>query len=181
MAEPLQPVKVKLFSGFIYSDIKVLNDCVNILRDAYGQADFISDEFSFAHTDYYSEMGNSLLKRFISFEQLVKREDLPAVKLFTNSLENRFSENGIRIINIDPGYLTMSNVFLASCKDYYHRIYISDGVYMENELRFTQGRYIPFEWTYPDYQKEEYLNFFRITRNKYSDQLKLENKKKDAV
>ncbi len=171
MAEPFEPLKVKLFSGFIFSDNNILENAIFQFTGKYGIVDFSSEKIPFNHTDYYAAAGNNLFKKLISFETLIKREEMPNIKLFTNNIEKNLSVNDNRIINIDPGYMTMSNVFLASCKDYYHRIYIADGVYMENELRFTNKDYIPFEWTYPDFKKEEYLQFFKSTRKIYSKQL----------
>ena len=38
-------------------------------------------------------------------------------------------------------------------------------------LRFTGGRFVPWEWTYPDYRSSEYLAFFDAVRRRYRQQL----------
>lgn len=173
MAIPFKPKKVKLFCGFIYSEEAILEKCLQKLKKKYGLLDN-AEIFTvpFLHTQYYNETGNSLKKSIVSFQNLIKRENMPRIKLFTNKIERIFVNENSRKINIDPGYITLSNVFLASCKDYYHRIYVGKGVYIENELRFTEKRYIPFEWTYPDYKSKEYIEYFDILRKVYHNQIK---------
>ncbi len=90
-------------------------------------------------------MGRDLFRVLLSFRKLVRREDIVEIKLFTNRLEKKLSGKDRRIVNIDPGYLTLSNVFLASCKEYFHRAYLREGVYLENEYRFVARHYEP--WT----------------------------------
>lgn len=172
MAIPQSPAPIKLFIGFIYENHKLLEKSIQILEKKYGKIDSVGGPFPFKHTEYYSESGTDLYKYFISFEKLYKREKIAKIKLFTNKIEAKFSKNNERKINIDPGYMTLSNIFLASCKDYYHRMYMNKGVFLENELRYTKKKYIPFEWTYPDYLTEEYLQYFYKLRKIYSSNLK---------
>ena len=126
----------------------------------------------FTNTEYYNEMGKDMCRAFFSFQKLIKREKTAGIKLFTNRLEKKMSGDNKRIINIDPGYITLSNVFLASNKDFYHRVYIGRGVFLENEYRYTAKKFKMWEWTYPDYKKKEYLNFFYDLRKIYKKQLK---------
>ena len=119
-------------------------------------------------------MGPGLKKIILSFTKLINREDVVKIKLHTNKIESLISGKGPRIINIDPGYLTLSNVFLASCKEFYHRIYLGKGIYLENEYRYTSKQFHFWEWTYPDYKKQEYLDFFYAVRKRYHEQIKYE-------
>ncbi len=171
MAQPTIPPKAKLFIGLLTARDDVLFHAINILEKKYGIIDLQSDPIPFSHTDYYSSMGKNLYKVFVSFVKLINREDIAKIKLFTNKVEQKFLHNGIRTINIDPGYLTLSNVFLASCKDYFHRVYVGKGVYLENEYRYVAKHYQPWEWTYPDYRKKEYLQFFETLRIIYYEQI----------
>jgi hypothetical protein len=117
-------------------------------------------------------MGPGLKKIIWSFAKLINREDIVKIKLHTNKIESQISGRGPRIINLDPGYLTLSNVFLASCKEFYHRTYLGRGIYLENEYRYASKQFHFWEWTYPDYKKKEYLDFFYAVRKKYHDQIK---------
>lgn len=174
MAEIKIPLKAKFFCGIIFSNKDKLNLAIEALETKYGTIDLSCGPFPFAHTDYYEQMGSNLSKYFISFETLFDRENICDMKIFCNSVELNLSEsndNKKRIINIDPGYLTNSNVFLASCKEYYHRMYLQKGIYLENELCYSKKKFNFFEWTYPDYKSEEYLNFFYKLREKYRNQI----------
>ncbi|MCX6827557.1 MAG: DUF4416 family protein, partial [candidate division Zixibacteria bacterium] len=71
---------------------------------------------------------------------------------------------GKRRINIDPGYLTLDRLVLATGKDAAHRIYLRKGVYAEVTLIYHSGSFQPLPWSYPDYRSEQVissLNQFR--------------------
>ncbi|MBP9023612.1 MAG: DUF4416 family protein [Spirochaetes bacterium] len=172
MAEIICPPKAKLFCGFIYSDEEILNKSISLLSESYGKIILESESFPFQHTCYYESMGQNLKKALIAFDPLIERDQMSLIKTHSNEIENLFLDNGKRRINIDPGYLTLSNVYLASCKEYYHRIYIGNGIYLENEYYWSKKDYVFFEWTYPDYKTEGYLNFFKELRKIYSLELK---------
>jgi len=172
LAKPGKPDRVKLFTGIIYPSGVDISGIMKALEKEYGPVDSVSEAIEFNHTVYYDEMGENLLKIFFSFSKLVEREIMAEVKLLTNSLEEKFSEKCTRSVNIDPGYMTMSNVFLASCKDFYHRVHIGMGIFLENEYYYSSGEFKFWDWTYPDYKKEEYLNFFYRLRKIYHSQLR---------
>ena len=172
MSEPVIPPKAKLFIGLLFNTEELLSAAERILFKKFGEIDFRSGYIPFANTDYYDEIGPGLKKIFLSFKRLIRRDDIVSIKLFTNRTEKRISGKGARRINIDPGYLTLSNVYLATCKEFFHRVYLGRGVYLENEYRFTARNYQPWEWTYPDYRKHEYINFFHETRKLYQKQIR---------
>ena len=172
MAEVKFPPKVKLFCGFIYSDEEILENCLTTLSSNYGRIILRSESFPFLHTGYYESMGQNLKKVLTAFDPLIERDEISEIKINSNEIENSFSDQGKRRINIDPGYLTLSNVYLASCKEYYHRIYIGKGIYLENEYYWSNKNYVFFDWTYPDYKTEGYVNFFKELRKIYSLELK---------
>lgn len=172
MAIPVVPLRAKLFIGILTSSVDHFDGAHKALEKKYGDIDFVTTKIPFTHTDYYSSIGPGLFKILLSFKKLIRREDIIEIKLFTNKLETRLSGKGKRRINIDPGYLTLSNVFLASCKDFFHRTYLGKGVYLENEFRYVAKKFEPWDWTYPDYRKPEYMNFFYNTRRLYHNQLR---------
>ncbi|HOH37914.1 MAG TPA: DUF4416 family protein, partial [Spirochaetota bacterium] len=168
----IYPPKAKLFCGFIYSDEEILDKTISLLSESYGKIILKSESFPFQHTCYYETMGQNLKKVLIAFDLLIERDQMALIKIHSNEIENLFLDNGKRKINIDPGYLTLSNVYLASCKEYYHRIYIGNGIYLENEYYWSKKDYVFFEWTYPDYKTEGYLKFFKELRKIYAQELK---------
>jgi hypothetical protein len=53
---------------------------------------------------------------------------------------------------------------LASTKDHAHRLYLGEGIYAEVTLAFRQRQWQPLEWTYPDYRRADYQEFFTACR-----------------
>ncbi len=172
MAEPVIPQKAKLFIGIIFNTEEIMLKARKKLERKFGKVDLETMFIPFTHTPYYKEIGPNLYKVFFSFEKLIARDRLADIKLYTNSIEKNFSVKKNRTINIDPGYLTLSNVFLASCKEFFHRAYIGKGIYIENEYQYVNKQYICWDWTYPDYKKSEYMSFFRDLRRIYHGQIK---------
>ncbi|MFP3953006.1 MAG: DUF4416 family protein [Candidatus Bipolaricaulota bacterium] len=176
MGEPSGPNPVKLFVGLIFNPSVDVDGVLDLLASKIGEVDGESPTFSFDHTDYYSEeMGGGLKRKFFSFAALEDPGCLADRKLLTNEIEGRFA--GLsrakvpRPINLDPGYVWLSKLVLATTKNYYHRVYIGKGIYAEVTLRFQGGRFVPLPWTYPDYRSSEYRNYFNRLRDSYKDQL----------
>ena len=93
MSTPRPAEAVKLLMSIIYAGSDLPEALLDALSGKFGVTDFISAEMSFHYTDYYTgEMGSSLVRRFIFFDTLIRPESLPDVKLFTNDVENRYSE-----------------------------------------------------------------------------------------
>lgn len=172
---------VKIFCGLIYKDNNIFEETKKILIGKWGEIDTEEGPYDFTFTDYYEEeMGKNLKRKFISFETLFLPENVYEWKIFTNDVEKEFSEFNRRRINIDPGYIDNSKVILLSTKDYYHRIYIGKGIFAEITLYYSKGRYNFFDWTYPDYRTENYINFFIKIRGKYRQQIILRQNEKNV-
>ena len=168
-----KPHPVKLIVGFIYKDKSILAKTESILRKNFGVIDFQSKTFAFTHTDYYNkELGTGLKRKFISFKKLILPQELAAIKVLTNSIEKRFSKNSRRMINIDPGYIDLPKLVLASAKDFSHRIYIGRGIYAEVTLSYQDKAFKWYEWTFPDYRTPEYIEIFSKIRKIYFKQVR---------
>lgn len=164
---------VKLVIGFIFKKESVLVKARGILRKEFGKIDYESQTLAFTHTAYYAaEFGENLKKKFISFQKLISPQSLAKVKITTNTIEKRLSKQGLRLINIDPGYLDMARLILASTKDYKHRIYLDKGIYAEVTLFYQHKSFTPWEWTYPDYKSADYIAIFNRIREIYARQIK---------
>ena len=155
MGTPQQPVKVKLFVAVMYQERFSIDAVIERLRSRFGETESVYGPVEFTFTDYYAaEMGERLLKSYACFTSPIERDELPAIKLWTNAFEGEFAEGGKRRVNIDPGYLARDKLVLASTKDFYHRIHLSEGIYGEVTLHFRKGIFRVFSWTYPDFQEE---------------------------
>jgi hypothetical protein len=128
-------------------------------------------------TEYYlPEMGEDLKRQFVSFKRLVNPQELAATKILANQLELRICRDlGMpeerRLVNLDPGYLTLSKLVLATTKDFSHRIYLRDGIFAESTLHFEGGRWVSWPWTYPDYASGRYHVFLDEVRELYRQKL----------
>lgn len=152
------------------------------LEASFGAIDRKSDILPFHFTEYYhDEMGKDILRQFYSFEKLISPDEIAAVKVQTNTVEETFAASKKyavkRPVNIDPGYLNESRLILASTKDFSHRIYLQHGIYAEVTLNYRRGGYESFPWTFPDYKSPEYQNFFLQVRALYVKKLKKGNYK----
>ncbi len=177
MSRPTHPEPVKIVSSIFSGDTDMLHAAVNALSEEWGAIDYISAVSPFAYTDYYeTELGSSLVRRFVSFETLVPPETLPDMKLFTNKIEEVYTCNDDRLVNIDPGYLSQAHLILATGKAYTHRPYLRDGIYADLTLIFTNHSFRRLEWTYPDYAHQETIAMFNNIRERYMIQLVRERK-----
>jgi hypothetical protein len=164
---------VKLIAGFIFSESEFLKKAKGILQKTFGQIDFESQILAFSHTAYYEkEFGKNLKRNFVSFKKLIPPRELPQIKITTNKIEEKLSDNGLRLINIDPGYLDLSKLVLASTKDYKHRVYLNKGIFAEVTLFYQNKTFNSWEWTYPDYKTQEYREIFKRIRDIYAGQIK---------
>lgn len=182
MGKILATVPVKLFIGILASDISLFRIAEKKLSSVFGTIDLkTADEgIPFTFTDYYTtEMGTNLKRFFLSFEKLIKPDEISGIKIRANELEETVTQKVkspvSRPINLDPGYLTTGKVILATTKDYAHRIYVKDGIYAEVTLQYRSGQestkgFQPMPWTYPDYRTKEYLDFFARMRKIYLNQ-----------
>lgn len=173
MGIPKNPKPIKLFASLIFREEAALHDALKMLGDEIGMIQEKSLPTAFSHTEYYGkEMGKDLLRVFILFKELFPRELLPQIKLKTNEIELAFSESHRRSVNIDPGYISLENVILATTKGYTHRIYIGSGIYADLTLIYSSGTYRPLEWTYPDYGEAKTISVFNEWRKNYKQVLR---------
>lgn len=167
------PEPVKLISSIFSANRDLLAETLKELSAKYGRIDFISEFIPFDYTDYYAkEMGLDLVRRFVSFEDLVRPESLPENKVVTNGIEERFSNDGRRRVNIDPGYISRYHLILATGKGYAHRPYLRNGIYADLTLIYRNKTFQQLEWTYPDYAEKRVIEMFNRIREKYLLQLK---------
>lgn len=144
----------------------------------FGPHAAVSDAMPYDDTDYYEqEMGSGLLKQFVVSDALMNPDTLPALKIQTNEWEQQYANAADhpepRPLNLDPGYLTESKLVLASTKNHSHRIYLSQGIYAEITLGYTRSAgWVSHRWTYPDYQRTDYQQFFTTSRQALREKLR---------
>jgi len=159
------PEKALLFISTLYPDASIFEYSQKILENNFGDILFISPSLLWDYSSYYKhELGWPLFRQIIFFKDLIDPGLLADIKLKTNEIESELSSEGKRRINLDPGYLSLSQVVLASTKNYAHRIYLGKGIYGEVTLIFQNGTYIPHLFTYKDYQDKTHIDIFMNAR-----------------
>ena len=170
------PPPVKIFVGVLYSVPALLPRIENRLSALLGPIDVRSETFPFDSTHYYDdEMGTPIHRCFFSFSQLSAAESIVRIKTSTNELEAAIAREHVgarRPVNLDPGYVELAKIVLASTKNFYHRILISGGIYAEVTQRYEAGEWRSFPWTFPDFRSGRYNTFFSTLRALYHDQIK---------
>ncbi len=104
-------------------------------------------------TSYYdAELGRPITRRVLAFRNLVPHEALAGIKLRTNALEQRLARpDGRRLVNLDPGLLTLERLVLATGKNYTHRIYLGQGIWGDLTLIYQGKAWQTLPWSFPDY------------------------------
>lgn len=172
MGEAKKPFPVKLIMPMFSRHEECFCEAKATLSKHFGPTDYISSRLPFDHTMYYAEeMGSDLRRQFLSFEKLIDPGTIANIKTLTNQLEERWSRDGRRRINLDPGYIAAAKLVLATTKNHGHRIYLDQGIYAEVTLMYREGDFRPLPWTYPDYRTEAYRNIMRAIREVYMAQL----------
>ncbi len=173
MSNPKTPPPAKLIASIIFQgeapgrETATMQKVLHALSKEIGTIDYQSSIMPFTHTAYYNrEMGDFLLRTFISFKELVQRDLLVDIKLLANGVEKKFTDAyGKRMVNIDPGLLSPENLILATGKNFTHRIYLHRGIFAEVTLIYQNKQFTTLPWTYPDYSSAEVTAILTGIRN----------------
>ncbi len=177
MSTPQEAKKVKLISSLFSSEEELIEKVIKQMEGYFYPVDWISEKLLFNRTRYYAkEMGWPLFRRLISFSKLISPNSIVDIKLTTNKIENEHLTDKRRRINVDPGYISLERLVLATGKNYTHRIYLTKGIFVDLTLVFHAGTFKPLAWTYPDYADEKVISYFNIVRDRYFKHLKEEAK-----
>jgi hypothetical protein len=173
MGQIKTPKPVKLIVSALAPGEGLLGAAREAVVAQWGAIDVESELLPFEHTTYYArEFGPSLVRRIWAFETLIGPETLAEIKVQSNQIEARWAVDGKRQVNLDPGYLSMAKLVLATTKNHGHRIYLDRGIYAEVTLQYRDKAFRPWPWTYPDYGTPRYCELFGRIRQRYLEQLR---------
>jgi len=173
MATPHPFPPALLICAQLGADLDVLERARAALSEHFGAVAAADEPVPFTWSDYYRrEVGESPWRQYLAFRELVDPSGLAGIKLATNRLEAELAQGGPRRVNLDPGYLDLSKLILASAKDATYRVYLGRGISAQPTLHFQDGSYRPWEWTYPSYRDPGTLEFFNRARKLYREFLK---------
>ncbi|MBN1522452.1 MAG: DUF4416 family protein [Candidatus Aureabacteria bacterium] len=172
MGKILFPPQKCLVCGILLAEGYSQDELTRSIEEAFGPIDDMSPYRIFdGYSLYYEkEMGRNIQRFFITFQKLFDAQLLADYKLMSNNLENQLfgsPDKITRAVNIDPGYIDLAKLIVASTKDASYRVYLKEGIYAQPMLQFIKGRFVPFEWTYPDYKNDIFIRFFESAREKY--------------
>ena len=170
------PEEAVIFIASLFSSQEDFNNAAPRLRDLFGHVYYESPSLHWNFSAYYNgELGAPLYRNFIFFENIVDPVFLVDAKLALCEIEKEFSTSGNRRINLDPGYMSLAKVVLASRKNYSHRIYLGRGVFCELELFYQEGKFNPLPYTYYDYRDDLILKLFADARGILKKRLEKKN------
>lgn len=173
MGMPAQPRPVKLIAGLLAASGDLLSSAKGALTTMYGPIDLESAPAPFTYTAYYNEeMGETIVRQYISFDRLIAPETIGEIKVQTNAAEQGYAAAGKRKVNIDPGYVDLSKMVLATTKDATYRIYLGNGIYAQSTIYYREKSFEPWPWTYPDYKSEHAIRFFNQVREQYRQRIR---------
>jgi len=174
MADTKGVAPVKYFVAVLYRDKERFDDAMRCLVERWGAADIIGPAREFDVTGYYQpEMGAPLFRVLASFEKLYDPMVIVEMKLECNEIERRLSVDDRRTVNLDAGYLDHNKVLLASAKEAGQKVYLGKGIYADLSGRYKEGRYRPFEWSFPDFRDGRYDGELLKMRSAYMKQRRL--------
>ena len=165
---------VKRIAGILYPDDARLEWTLDELEHIWGKPELVSGAVPFDKTDYYRDIAPRLLRRFACFPGLVGAGGLADWKWQSHGLEER-SRSPIRAVNIDPGYIDGARLILASTKDHAHRVWLRDGIYAEVTLRWRFGKWVSFDYTFPDFKSGVYDDFLSSVRRLWLEEKNAKN------
>ena len=176
MGAPTLLPPVKLFLSALSADEAILDSVGERLSQLLGPVDRVTAKHPWNFSPAYTrELGSSLQRRYVVLSGLYRPECLPDIKIRTNELEAKLALGalGERRINLDPGYVSGSQVILASTKRYANRVYLRDGIYADLTLYYDGREFQPLSrFTFPEYRTRAARRFFRSLRVRYLEELR---------
>jgi hypothetical protein len=152
---PAEPVK--LLACVLLGEPAPLEESLHAMEDLWGPIDHRGPPRPFAGTDYYRpEMGSGLRRTLVSFSALVLPEAIVEAKLQANRIEEELRGPAGRRVNLDPGYLDLHKLVLASVKYGPLKVHLGRGVYADLVSRYFEGRFEPLPWTFQDFRESLY-------------------------
>lgn len=169
MTEPIDYEPCLPLISILVGSVETLASTCRKLASTWEDFSLLAPEFLFDETDYYAdEMGEPLFRWWGYRKNLADPSELAEWKLTTDEIEDEFrGEHGNRTVNIDPGYLDLGLLVLASHKNHHQKIFLGDGVYADPILEYVNGDYRPFHWSFPDFQDDRYYSLFTEIREQY--------------
>lgn len=168
MAHPERVEPVMVLVSVIHRSDEALKRAAAGLEETFGSPRLRSEPYRFDMSPYYEEeMGTALQRVWLVFGRLDDPARLPGWKLSCYRLEGRLSTDGRRTVNLDPGYMDLGKLVLASFKPAPEKVYMGDGVWAHTCLLYGHGRFTAPEHSFPDFADGRFDEFLTEVRRAY--------------
>ncbi len=158
---------VLLVVATMSADPSLARTAAEAFAEPWGGIDLSGSGVSFDQTRYYEpEMGPDLVRTYCT-GQLVRPESLAELKAAAWAIERRYCRGEQRQVNLDPGYLDLNKVVLASFKHGPQKLYLGQAVWADMVLFFSDRAFRSLPWTFPDLRGGSHLEFFATARQRY--------------
>ncbi|MBN1435252.1 DUF4416 family protein [Candidatus Fermentibacterales bacterium] len=160
----------------ISADARAHSTAREMLEELYGEIALESVPFGFDLSDYYrAEMGEGLVRRWLCFARPMDPSLIVEFKLAVRAIEGRLcTGEGSRKVNLDPGYLDLGKLVLASGKYAPDKVYLGEGVWAHTCLRYADGRLSAPDHSFPDFRDGRFDAFFVRARSLLKQYLRSE-------
>jgi hypothetical protein len=159
--------------GVLGAHAAAVAEAAERFAEPWGGLDLSSEAEAFDGTRYYEEeMGAGLERRFFSCCRLVPATALVALKHRAWEVEQQNLVHNRRCVNLDPGFVDLHKVVLASFKDGPQKLYLGEGVWADMVLCFESGAFTALRWTFPDLRAGAHRDFFMAARRRYKELLR---------
>jgi len=153
MGESIYPPEAKAILFLLTNQPELVQKVIAHFEPVLGKVEIQSDWYPFDQSNYYEkEFGKNLKRCVVGFKNIFEPHRLAELKEMAVELE----QPSPRKINIDPGTVDLFKVTLASTKAGGQKVALSKEIYAYTLLRYEKGKWIPFEWTYPDFKETIY-------------------------
>ncbi|MDO8528158.1 MAG: DUF4416 family protein [Deltaproteobacteria bacterium] len=146
-----RPVEAKGILFLLTNRKELAEDVMARFTSLLGEVEHKSAWHPFENKYYEEEMGPNLERCLVCFENIFEPWRLAELKELAKEMESH-----PRTINIDPGYVDLSKVVLASGKGGGQKIALAQNIYAHTVLRYEKGKWIPSDGTFPDLKEETY-------------------------
>lgn len=168
MSRPMMPRPVLRLCSCLSGDRARFDEVEAALSPLWGPVCRRSTPFPFEVSGYYrEELGDEVERLWFVFEKLMPPEELPAFRHGIASLEDAWRVEGMRRVNLDPGYLDFGKLVLASLKEAPDKIYLDRGVWAHTCLRWSHGAFEAPVHSFPDFRDGRFDAFMTEMRQLY--------------
>ncbi|MBI4125779.1 MAG: DUF4416 family protein [Deltaproteobacteria bacterium] len=154
MGRSIYPAESKAILFLLTAEEKSAPPALEAFSEILGPVELQGPWHPFTHSHYYEqEMGKNLKRRLIGFKNIFQPHRLVELKDLAKKCEGEK-----RKINVDPGYVDLFKVVLASGKGGGMKTALTAETFAYPILRFEKGLWHPFAWTFPDFKEAAYHN-----------------------